>query len=159
VVARTNPTDLDLRLWWSLFRRRHQAVAQRCHYARRDTQTPIIAGPAAMIDLHSTVPELDDVRWDQIVELMPRLRRSRTQVPLEPRAIVAGILSRRPNRQLLAGSPGPLWPLEDDPCLLPSLETEGTLATHPRRPSHALGCDATLICHCSTSFWREMAKN
>lgn len=45
-----------------------------------------------MRDLRSTVPDLDDARWDQIVDLIPRLRHSRTQVPPEPRTIVAGIL-------------------------------------------------------------------
>jgi transposase len=42
--------------------------------------------------LASTTPELDDARWAQVAALVPPIRRSSDQSPLDQRMILAGIL-------------------------------------------------------------------
>lgn len=87
-----SPEDRSIQHWWSTFRRRHQAGAQRCHRARRATEQPALDGPAVISELPSTVPDLDDARWDQVAGLVPRIRRSGEEPPLERRTILDGIL-------------------------------------------------------------------
>ena len=86
------PERLERRLIWSTFRRRHQAVARRCHAARRapqppdpeDTRTVQIRGPP--------VPELTDARWARIAPLLPP-QKPRTGRPAhDHRTLLAGML-------------------------------------------------------------------
>ena len=79
-------------LWWSIFRRQHQAGAQRCHRARRVRDQPALDRPAVITDLVSAVPELDEVRWEQTRELIPPVRRYGEEPALDQRTILAGIL-------------------------------------------------------------------
>jgi hypothetical protein len=92
LAERAPPGDRSVQQWWSTFRRRHQAGAQRCHRARRAAALPELERPASISTLVSHVPDLDDAHWEQVAELMPRVRRYEDQPPLEPRTILAGIL-------------------------------------------------------------------
>ena len=61
------PERFAVRLHWSSFRRRHQAVAQRCHAQRLyhpDGSPPIQVLPAGPV-------ELTDVAWARIAALLP----------------------------------------------------------------------------------------
>ncbi len=84
--------QLRFHLWWSTFRREHQAMAQRCHRARHARDQPALDGPAVITDLASRVPELNDARWEQIGALIPMVRRYGEETPLDQRTILAGIL-------------------------------------------------------------------
>jgi hypothetical protein len=80
------------RLWWSRFRRRHQAVAQRCHQARRARQAPLGASsnprPIRVLGL----PGLSEARWKQLQPLLPP-QKPHTGRPAEDlRRIVEGIV-------------------------------------------------------------------
>lgn len=78
------------RLGWSLFRRQHQAVAQRCHAARRARQHPDgkRAGSPGEWVLAGRRFELSDAQWERIVPLLPPLRRHLR----DDRALLAGML-------------------------------------------------------------------
>jgi hypothetical protein len=75
---------------WSAFRRRHQAVAHRCHAARRD-RPGHPAGEPPLQPVASTLPDLTDARWTRIARVLPPA--SGTGRPAsDPRTVVAGIL-------------------------------------------------------------------
>lgn len=92
LADRDPPLQLRFHLWWSTFRREHQAMAQRSHRARHARDQPALDGPAIITDLVSTVPELNDARWEQIGALVPLVRRYGEETPLDQRTILAGIL-------------------------------------------------------------------
>jgi transposase len=58
-------------LWWSRFRRSHQARAKQCHTQRRGRQAPLVApahalpGPICLPEL----PQLTDALWQQVLPL------------------------------------------------------------------------------------------
>jgi len=66
----------EQRLWWSRFRRRHQAIAQRCHVIRRARQAPPARPPGPPLRVPS-LPELTPAHWAQISPLLPRSRLGR----------------------------------------------------------------------------------
>lgn len=78
------------RLGWSLFRRQHQAVAQRCHAARRARQHPLwmAHSPPRIQVLAGRRFELSDAQWERIVPLLLPLRRH----PRDDRTLLAGML-------------------------------------------------------------------
>ena len=80
-----------LRLRWSRFRRAHQAVAKRCHVARRARQHPLAAErvvePIALAGLEALTPE----RWEQLRPLLPQ-QAATGRPAVEHRLIVEGIL-------------------------------------------------------------------
>jgi hypothetical protein len=78
------------RLGWSLFRRQHQAIAQRCHAARRARQHPLQLAhrPPPFQVLVGRRFELSDAQWERIVPLLPPLRRH----PHDDRTLLAGML-------------------------------------------------------------------
>lgn len=65
------PEHAGFRLAWSTFRRRHQAVARRCHTARRAYQHPTPHGAPTVQILGPAVPELTDARWARVAPLLP----------------------------------------------------------------------------------------
>lgn len=67
------------RLWWSRFRRRHQAEAQRCHIARRARQAPRARPPGPPPLRVPSLPELTPAQWVQISPLLPRSRLGRRE--------------------------------------------------------------------------------
>ena len=77
------------RLWWSRFRRRHQADAQRHHRIRRARQAPRTCPPGPPLRAPS-LPELTPAHWIQIAPLLPRSRLGRPSKNY--RLMVEGIL-------------------------------------------------------------------
>lgn len=65
------------RLWWSRFRRRHQADARRCHIVRRARQAPRARPPGPAPLRVPSVPEMTPAHWAQISPLLPRSRQGR----------------------------------------------------------------------------------
>ena len=80
-----------LRLRWSRFRRAHQAVAKRCHVARRARQHPVpsehVAQPIHLAGLEALTPE----HWEQLGPLLPP-QAATGRPAVEHRLIVEGIL-------------------------------------------------------------------
>lgn len=81
-------TERRFHLHWSWWRRAHQAVARRCHTARRArspsawTQSPVASPPAALSSATTARPaheaatpafHLTDEQWDRVVGLLPVL--------------------------------------------------------------------------------------
>jgi hypothetical protein len=77
------------RLWWSSFRRRHQAGAQRCHITHRARQAPRERPPGPPPLKVPSLPELTPERWAHLAPLVP----SRQGRPIsDARLMVEGIL-------------------------------------------------------------------
>jgi hypothetical protein len=80
ILAMTGPyEERGFRLGWSLWRRAHQAVAKRCHAARRDVLRPRPPGgvrpePATTVmpPLTTMPARLTDAQWTRIDALLPR---------------------------------------------------------------------------------------
>lgn len=80
------------RLWWSQFRRVHQALAKRCHVERRTRQAPLSGSrPLAPIQL-AGVPTLTDAQWEQIRLVLPKYVSQTRQHASDPRRILEGIV-------------------------------------------------------------------
>lgn len=80
------------RLSWSVFRRRHQAVAKSCHTRRRAQQQPVPLGRPTMQRLHVGDLELTDERWTRIAPLLPPQRPQTGRTNHDHRTILAGML-------------------------------------------------------------------
>lgn len=82
----------ERRLWWSRFRRKHQAEAKRCHWRRRERQA-LLKQPQAPLPIRlASVSQLTDAQWEKIRRLLPKYRfQARRQVS-EPRLIIEAIL-------------------------------------------------------------------
>lgn len=80
------------RLWWSHFRRVHQAGAKRCHVERRARQAPL-SQPQELSPIRlAGMSRLSDAQWEEIRLLLPKyVSRTRPQVA-DPRLILEGIL-------------------------------------------------------------------
>lgn len=80
------------RLWWSRFRRVHQAGAKRCHVERRAHQAPL-SHPHELSPIRlGGMSRLSDALWEKIRPLLPKYV-SHTRLPVaDPRLIVEGIL-------------------------------------------------------------------
>jgi hypothetical protein len=78
------------RLWWSRFRRRHQASAQRGHVARRARQAPRARPPGPPPLRVPSLPGLTPAHWAQISPLLPRSRLGRPAS--DHRLMVEGVL-------------------------------------------------------------------
>jgi len=85
------PEQRSFRLAWSTFRRRHQAMAKRCHAARRGRTHPPPAGSPAIQILPHPYQDLTDARWDRIAALLPPSS-PMGRPPQEHRQLLAGIL-------------------------------------------------------------------
>lgn len=86
------PERFSLCLAWSEFRRRHQAVAKRCHAARRARHHPIATGTPTIQSLASPVLELTDDRWARVLPLLPPQKPVTGRPMLDHRRIVGGML-------------------------------------------------------------------
>lgn len=86
------PERFPFRLAWSTFRRQHQAIARRCHAARRAQRQQIATTSPTMQALPATGLELTEERWARIVPLLapqtPRIGRP----PHDHRLLLAGML-------------------------------------------------------------------
>lgn len=80
------------RLWWSQFRRLHQALAKRCHRERRARQAPLICQqPLGPVQLAGMSP-LTDEQWEQVRLLLPKYVSHTRQNASNPRRIIEGIV-------------------------------------------------------------------
>lgn len=91
--ALREPEELwEKRRWWSRFRRVHQAVAKRCHVARRARQLPVtraaIPRPIRLLGL----PDLTEAHWEQLQPLLPPQKPLTGRPAVDHRQIVEGIL-------------------------------------------------------------------
>jgi hypothetical protein len=91
------PGHAALRLAWSVFRRRHQACAKRCHTARRARQprlTPASGNSGgALIHLLPARPfALNDAQWARIVPLLPPQKPHTSRSNHDHRTFLAGML-------------------------------------------------------------------
>jgi hypothetical protein len=86
------PERFGFRLAWSRWRRHHQAVAQRCHSARRSRRPPagIVLAPAAPAPPpHS--PALTEAAWQRVRPLLPPQRPARGRPYVDHRRLGAGM--------------------------------------------------------------------
>lgn len=80
------------RLWWSGFRRCHQAGAKRCHEQRRVRQAPLSSQAVpSPIPLAGLSP-LSDEGWEKIRSLLPTSRFQARKQVTEPRRLIEAIL-------------------------------------------------------------------
>lgn len=86
------PERFPFRLAWSAFRRNHQAIAQRCHAARRAKRQPIPRVVPTIQVLPDTTLALTDERWARIAPLLPPQTVRIGRPPNDHRTILAGIL-------------------------------------------------------------------
>jgi hypothetical protein len=99
ILAMSGPhEERGFRLGWSLWRRAHQAVAKRCHAAKRDLLRPRPPGGAqpeptttAMPPLPTMPSRLTDTQWACIEALLPR-NGGRGRPWREHRAVIDGML-------------------------------------------------------------------
>lgn len=86
------------RLAWSTFRRRHQAIARRCHIRRRkcsrDEGPPGAgrAGNATVQVLSGGSLELSEERWGRIRPLLPPQKPAQGRPGHDQRRLLAGML-------------------------------------------------------------------
>jgi hypothetical protein len=93
LLALTEPPDrFAFRLRWSRFRRRHQAVAKRCHTARRAHRSSGDGGGPAVQALPGGVRELTEERWRRVCPLLPPQRPPTGRPNTDHRAVLAGML-------------------------------------------------------------------
>ncbi len=86
------PDRFGFRLLWSTWRRHHQAVAQRCHTARRARLHPPAAVRSPDAIVLATSPDLTDDQWARVSPLLPPQRPPIGRPPEDHRTILAGIL-------------------------------------------------------------------
>jgi hypothetical protein len=93
LLALNEPSEhFGFRLRWSTWRRHHQAVAQRCHTARRARLHPSAATPPPEAGPLMTSPELTDDQWARVSPLLPPQRPPIGRPPEDHRTILAGML-------------------------------------------------------------------
>jgi hypothetical protein len=80
------------RLAWSAWRRRHQAVARRCHAARRARQRPSPTATAPPPSSLSPGPALTDEQWARVSSLLSPQRPPIGRPPQDHRTLLAGML-------------------------------------------------------------------
>lgn len=85
------PERFPFRLAWSTFRRTHQAIARRCHAARRANQQPAPSGSPTIQVLPGTMLALTDEQWLRIAPLLPPWTPRIDRPPHDHRTILAGI--------------------------------------------------------------------
>lgn len=93
LLTLTEPAERrDFRLAWSVFRRRHQAVAQRCHAARRARQQLDPPGMLTVQVLGDLTPDLTDARWARIAPLLLPQKPATGRPAHDHRTMLAGML-------------------------------------------------------------------
>ena len=86
------PERFGFRLAWSAFRRRHQAVARRCHAARRARRQPPCRGLPAVRELGAGNLDLGDEQWERIAPLLPPQKPRTGRPASDHRTTLAGML-------------------------------------------------------------------
>lgn len=91
-VLREPKEKWEKRLWWSRFRRLHQAVAQRCHQVRRARQAPLPSSTTPRPIRVLGLPGLTEARWKQLQLLLPPQKPQTGRPAVDHRQVVEGIL-------------------------------------------------------------------
>ena len=86
------PERFSFRLAWSEFRRRHQAIAKRCHAARRARRQPRGAGIPTIQVLPGCDVGLTDERWARVSPLLPPQQPLTGRPNNDHRTVLSGIL-------------------------------------------------------------------
>jgi hypothetical protein len=93
LLALVEPAEhFAFRLSWSAFRRRHQAVAKRCHTARRARLAAPRRGAPPLQVLGTATAALTNEQWARISPLLPPQRPVIGRPMLDHRRIVGGML-------------------------------------------------------------------
>jgi hypothetical protein len=79
-------------MWWSRFRRAHQAGARRCHVERRIRQAPLVQAPVPEPIRLPGLPTLTDVHWQQLRPLLPPQKPWTGRPAVDHRLVVEGML-------------------------------------------------------------------
>ena len=82
----------ERRLWWSRFRRGHQAGARRSHVARRARQAPLLSSALPEPIQLPGLPALTDAQWEQLRPLLPPQKPQTGRPAVDHRFIVEGML-------------------------------------------------------------------
>jgi hypothetical protein len=82
----------ERRLWWSRFRRRHQAGARRSHVARRARQAPLRSSALPEPIQLPGLPALTEALWEQLRPLLPPQKPQTGRPAVDHRLIVEGML-------------------------------------------------------------------
>ena len=80
------------RLWWSRFRRRHQAGAKRAHMAWRAAQRPVAASSPMSAQQVVGLNPLSDAQWERVHQLFVVPPHTPGRHEVDYRLIVEGIL-------------------------------------------------------------------
>ncbi len=91
-VLREPPEQQARRLWWSRFRRVHQAVAKRAHVARRAAQLPLVSPVLPPAWQVVGLAPLTDEQWRGLQALFLPLRHAPRRSEVDYRLVVEGIL-------------------------------------------------------------------
>lgn len=96
LLALTEPPErFHFRVGWSHWRRRHQAIAKRCHMARR-AHRPLplraVKPPTVLQAPRIPNPVLSDAQWQQVLPLLPPQRPPRGRPYHDHRQMVAAML-------------------------------------------------------------------
>ena len=93
LLLQTAPEDAwHSGLWWSRFRRRHQAVAQRCHRAWAAAQHEPLEEDGTPVVLESGAVELTEERWEQVATLLAALAPKVGRPPKDDRTVLLALL-------------------------------------------------------------------
>jgi len=93
VHALQEPAALrERRLWWSRFRRRHQAGARRSHVAYRARQAPLVSAALPEPIQLPGLPTLTDAQWEQLRPHLPPQKPLTGRPAIDHRLIVEGML-------------------------------------------------------------------
>jgi Putative transposase of IS4/5 family (DUF4096) len=91
-VLRESEEQRGRRLWWSRFRRVHQAGAKRSHRERRARQAPLSHRQEPSPIRLGGLSALTDAHWEKIRPLLPKYVAHTRQQVVNPRLIIEGIL-------------------------------------------------------------------
>jgi Putative transposase of IS4/5 family (DUF4096) len=81
------------RLWWSHFRRHHQAEARRAHVKRRARQAPLVRSPDQAEPIRVLgLPALTDELWEQLRPFLPPQKPWTGRPAVDHRTVVEGII-------------------------------------------------------------------
>lgn len=91
-ILREPEEQRERRLWWSGFRRGHQAKARACHLERRVRQAPLISSLMPVPIRLPGLPVLRDAQWEQLRPLLPAQKPRTGRPATDHRLVVEGML-------------------------------------------------------------------
>jgi Putative transposase of IS4/5 family (DUF4096) len=92
VVALADPDQRAFHLRWSVWRRAHQAVANRCHAVRRALERARRPGPASAGPAPPERTALTEAEWARLRPLLPPPRPPTGRPRHDHRTVLGGIL-------------------------------------------------------------------